>query len=144
MIVELTGIPSTLVSAGLGAGNTITDFNFYLAFVDANGGLIGTAYQIFKGFIDIIEFNDDGEEPTMEIAAVPKFSDFRANEFRYTKDSQQLFDATDEGFDFVPQLQKTIKWGPQPKRRDKKKKRRGRDSGDGEVFDVIDDFFGFA
>jgi hypothetical protein len=123
--LTLSALSSSLVSALLGNGNKPAACFLYVGAVDGDGALIGTPYQVFAGHLSLAEFRNDGARHEVELNVVPKSSHKNTpNEFRYTKETQLLFDDTDQGFDYVNSLGDPIQWGKKgPKRRPNAKRR---------------------
>ncbi len=70
-------------------------------------------YQLFGGFMDIMEIRDEGATATITVSAENSLIKLmQSNERRYTPEDQKIFYPDDEGLDFVPQIQdREVTWG---------------------------------
>ena len=113
--VSLSGVPSELVAAAIVDARQGGAGRMWLGFLDAAGAVVADPYQIFAGRLDVPEITDAVETCTITIAYEGLLIDLtRPREFRYTPESQRLFDATDRGFNHVARLQtRSFVWGTQ-------------------------------
>src|SRR3546814_10063587 len=78
----------------------------WLGAMDSSGSVIADPYLVFEGLTDVAEIDEGGETATISISADNRLIDLeRPRTRRYTQEAQQIDDATDLGFEFVPSLQ---------------------------------------
>lgn len=103
---ELSGVPSSLISIALTEdyqGRTVTA---WFGALDNNGSIIADPYQIFSGFMDVMNIQDDGESATITVNSESELIVLKeAKERRYTPEDQKQDYPSDEGLDFVPLIQ---------------------------------------
>jgi hypothetical protein len=123
--VQLSGVSSSIVSLVLNEVQQGKQGNIWLGMVDSSGQVIADPYKVFTGGFDTAEINEDPDSPTITIKYETKLIILeKAADYRYTPESQKLFDATDKGFDYVANIQDWDGfWGKQ-NRKPKKKKRK--------------------
>jgi hypothetical protein len=111
---NLTGVTSEMLAIALAEIEHNRPATVWLGALDlSTGALIADPYQLFTGFTDVPTIEEGGETSTIALTAENKLIDLdRPRTRRYTTEDQQIDDATDVGFDFVPGLQdKSVTWG---------------------------------
>jgi hypothetical protein len=85
----------------------------WFAVLDNNRNIITTPYQLFKGRIDVITFNDNGNTSDFTIQCESNMIDLRkANERRYTDEEQKVRFEGDKGLEFMARIQDIeVNWG---------------------------------
>lgn len=113
--VQLTGVPSALVSLALQEHVQGKRLLLYLGLLntDGAGGWVGGANPTLEwsGFIDRMAIQDSGEASIIVLTAESKLASLLGNGVRrYTnEDQQQMFGADDLGMEYVAQMaQKTL------------------------------------
>lgn len=111
--MELSGLNSDLLAAGLNEHYQNRPARVWLAFLDAGGQVIADPVLIFANRMDVMEVDDQGDTSTIRLTTINNLIDLRrARAWRYTdQDQQQLFPG-DTSLRFVARLQnKEIVWG---------------------------------
>ena len=111
--IELSGVPSDLISVALDENYQDRAITIDLALVDAAGAIILDPYRYFSGKADVMTIE---ESPDTAIIIMTAESDLialkRVSERRRTSEDQKLTYAGDTFFDNVTALQsKDIVWG---------------------------------
>lgn len=111
--VSLSGIPSELVSAALDEVEQGRVGSLYLGLLDDTGQLVDDPVLLFQGRVDVPEIADDIDTCTITISYESRLIDLtRAQEWRYTDESQKALFAGDRGFEYVTTIQdKEVVWG---------------------------------
>ena len=111
--LELSGVPSSLISITLDEDYQGRDVIIWLGFMD-NESIISDPVKIFSGRMDVMQINEQGETSTIIVSAESRLADLlKAREWRYTDEDQQILHPGDKGLEFVNALQtKEIVWGP--------------------------------
>lgn len=111
--VSLSGVPVSYISLVIDDAQQGLPGKVYVGLLDASGAVIADPVQSFAGRLDVPEIIDGAETCVISITYESRLVDLlKPREFRYTHESQKLFDATDKGFEFVTSLQnKEIAWG---------------------------------
>lgn len=110
----LSGIPSDMLAIVLSDVQQNRPATVWLGALDlSTSALIADPYQLFSGFTDVPSIDEGAETSSIALTAENKLIDLeRARTRRYTTEDQQIDDATDLGFDFVPSLQDSqVVWG---------------------------------
>lgn len=106
--ITLTGIPSSLISLALTQPYQGRVCNIYF-------GVMGEQVfnQVFSGYMDQMNIEEDGETATIEMMVENKLIDLeRARVARFTSGYQKSVYPGDLGMDFIEDLQdKRISWG---------------------------------
>lgn len=78
-----------------------------------NMQIISSPYQLFKGRIDVIHFNDNGENSDFIVQCESNLIDIRkVRERRYTDEDQKIEYESDKGLEFISKIQDIeINWG---------------------------------
>ena len=111
---QLSGIPSALISTALADIRWGRSATLWIgAFNTSTGALIADPYQIFSGLTDVPAIEEGADTATISISAESRLIDLdRPRVRRYTHEDQQLVDATDLGFEYVPYFQAAeVTWG---------------------------------
>lgn len=111
--VQLSGVPSEVVSLVLGSLGHGLEGRVLYAAVDAGGSVIFEPYLMCTGFLDVPEFIDDGQTASLSLSYETDLHDLdQPNETRYTDGEQQRLFPGDKGFEHVANIQeKRIVWG---------------------------------
>lgn len=103
---ELSGIPSSLVSIALSEDYQGRIITAWFGVLDNNGAIIADPYQIFSGYMDVMNIQDDGETATITVNSESELIILReSRERRYTPEDQKQDYPLDLGLDFVPLIQ---------------------------------------
>jgi hypothetical protein len=116
--IGLSGVPEDLISMMLSAKQNAKG-NFRIGFLNTSGAVIADPYLFFSGRLDTVSIYESPEAPTVTINYSSALNDTeRARNYKYTQETQMLFYPSDKGFEFVQNIadQRTIFWGPQPKK----------------------------
>lgn len=113
--VSLSGVDTTKALTKV-LGNDYIDraMRIYLAFIDANGDLVLDPEKLFEGTMDAptIDENLDAGTCTVTMQGVPIWADRGRRPGRHTNDAEQkFFFPGDDGFEFVTEMPKKIRWG---------------------------------
>lgn len=104
--VTLSGMPTSLVSIALQSVERNRPGRLWLMLFDTAGAVIADPYLLKRGRFNMIPIEDNGETSTITAEYEDRlFSMNHPRERHYTRESQQLRSAGDEGFSFVEQLQ---------------------------------------
>lgn len=103
---ELSGIPSSIVSIALGEDYQGRVITAYFAVLDSDFSLIADPYQIFSGYMDVMQIEDSGTEARITVNSESELIVLKdSKERRYTPEDQKQDYPNDEGLDFVPIIQ---------------------------------------
>lgn len=83
----------------------------WLGLLDSNNRLLADPIALFSGQTDTVTLEDAPSSATITVSCETEFIDLRRRVYYYTTADQQLVDATDVGFDYVPLMQdRPIQW----------------------------------
>ncbi len=107
-----SGIPSSILAVALDEPYQGRVCRAYFGALTDSGTLIADPYQMFSGFMDVMEIVESNETCAINISAENKMIILtRSKERRYTPEDQKQLYPGDLGMDFVPTLQdKEIVW----------------------------------
>ena len=110
--IQLSGIPSALISIALSENYQDRQVTIDLGFLDADGVMIADPFQFFSGKADVMNITDGSETATIQLTAENNLIALqRINERRRTDADQKLAYPTDDFFSTVTSLQaKAIVW----------------------------------
>ena len=113
MQVELSGIPSELISIALSEDYQGRSIIVSLAVFDASGAIIADPTDLINGFADQMTISDSGETASIRISVESEVARFeRASLRRYTAASLKEDYPGDKGLDFASLLSnQDIVWG---------------------------------
>lgn len=126
MDITLAGVPQTLISMVLSSARQNALGELYFGLLDSAGGVIADPCLVFEGRLDVPTIDDQVGGPIIQISYESRLVDLdRSKEYRYTPESQRIFNATDKGFDYVANIAAGWKgqWGPTAKAIKKKESR---------------------
>lgn len=126
MEIVLAGVPLDLISTMLGNSQQGASGKLWLGFLATDQSVIEDPYLMFDGKLDVPTIDDKVDGPLIQISYESELLDLdRSKEYRYTPESQKIFNATDRGFDYVAQIATGWKgqWGKTEKKPEKKKDR---------------------
>lgn len=102
----LSGIPSSIISLALAEpyqGRLVT---LWFAVLDDAGAIVADPFAQFKGRMDIMEIQDQGDTAAITVSAESILVDLERPKIKnYTDEDQQSVFSGDRFFEFVPQLQ---------------------------------------
>lgn len=102
----LSGIDSAAIAIALAENYQGRPVTLWLGALDANENIIGDPFAQFKGNLDVMTLEDDGETATLAVTAENELVDLeRPRERRYTDEDQELDYPNDRFFEFVLGLQ---------------------------------------
>jgi len=109
----LTGIPSSILAIALLEPYQGREIKLYIGALDDDFALVGEPYELFSGFMDVMEFQENGDSATITLSAEHHLIELKKVKVsRYTPEDQKRKYPGDKGLDFVPSLQdKEIIWG---------------------------------
>lgn len=116
---SLSGVPSSLVSTALSDDYQNRAATLWFGVLDSACSVVSDPYQVFRGRMDVMSIDDDGEQATIEVSCESRLADLqRTAGWTYTTEDQVALGYSDDrGFEFVPRLQdKDIVWRAQPDR----------------------------
>ncbi len=110
--IELSGVPSEIISVILSDTIRTSNGAVYLAFFNDADSLIHVQ-PMFVGELDRVVAREDPFRPEIQISYEPKSARIRVpREERWTHEAQRAEDPTDKGFEYVTfLLQQRIYWG---------------------------------
>jgi len=110
--LQLSGIPSALVSTALDEDYQGRSCKVWMGLLDANHVLIADPVLMFDGRMDTMDIKM-GETAIINVTAESRLADWdRPRIRRYTNEDQQTQFPADKGFEFVPQMvDKQLIWG---------------------------------
>lgn len=113
LTVTVSGVPVSLVSLVINDAQQGLPGKVYVGLLDENRNVIADPVESFVGRLDVPEITDGAETCTINISYESRLIDLqKPREFRYTHESQKVFDASDRGFEFVTTIQdKSVSWG---------------------------------
>ena len=111
--LSLSGVPASLISLALTEEYQGRAATIWLGALSDDGTLIVSPYQLFKGFMDVMQFRDEGDTATFILTVENELIALeRASLRRYTPEDQAIDGVADTGFDQVVSLQDIqIVWG---------------------------------
>lgn len=111
--LELSGIPSSMVSLALDDTYQGHPAKIYKALFDAADAVIVDPVLVFSGRMDVMQITDAGETSVISLSCESASIDLdRKRVLRYTHEEQQRLFAGDLGLEFVAAGQdKAIYWG---------------------------------
>jgi hypothetical protein len=84
----------------------------YRVILDGTDAVVGDPILIFDGILTGYSIEDTEEESKVTVQMASHWKDFEKENGRRTNhNSQQLYFAGDEGFEFAPKSIKDLKWG---------------------------------
>jgi hypothetical protein len=103
--VSLSGVDPALVSAVIGEARQNMVGRIWIGLFDA-GAIVSTPYLAFRGRLDVPQILDGDETCTIAISYENVLGDLmRAQEERFTDESQKAVYPDDRGFEFVTRIQ---------------------------------------
>ena len=122
--VSLNGSSLSVVSLVLSDVKMGQPAKVWFGFLTSAGAVVSTPYLLFSGLFDTAEIDENDQSPEIVLRYETKLIELeRGKTFRYTTDSQRIFNATDRGFEYVPTIQDwNGYWGPKAKKPTKKDK----------------------
>lgn len=129
--IQLSGVSIATTQLVLGSAAMGRPGRIWLAMLDESGEVIPDPYLVFDGKFDTAEIVENETEPEITIRYESRLIDLdRGKEYRYTTESQKLFNNTDTGFDFVPGIQDWEgQFGPKARPPAKKDKDKNKNKG---------------
>lgn len=111
--LQMSGIPSGMVSLVLGENLQGRAVRIWLALLDGAGALVGTPIQVFGGRADVVRLSDSGDTAQVTLTCESRLVDLqRLRLLRYTDEEQRRLYPTDKGLEYVALIQdKEIYWG---------------------------------
>jgi hypothetical protein len=112
LTLTLSGVDQTYVAIFLANNYIDVPINVYRVILDNADAVVGAPILIFDGILTgyAIEDTEEGSKVTVQMAS--HWKDFEKENGRRTNhNSQQLYFAGDDGFEFAPKSIKDLKWG---------------------------------
>lgn len=111
--VVLTGISEPLISKARDADYQGRNLVIKFGAMDENNDIISSPVIIFSGFMDVMNISDSGETASIAVSVENRLIEFdRTRIRRFTAEDQKIDYSSDEGLEYVAQLQeKAIVWG---------------------------------
>lgn len=113
MQFTLTGIDSALLSAALTENYQGRPVTVWMGFLNSSDAIITDPFIIFRGRMDVIQIDENGQSATIGLRAENRLIDLkRVKVRRYTPEDQKAEYSGDLGCDYVASLQETeLAWG---------------------------------
>lgn len=114
-VFTLSGIPSWIVDLAMAEDYQERPVTLWLGTLSDQGALVGSPVLLYKGRMDVMETEEDGETATIRLASESRARSVQdKNERRWTPEDQHIDFPNDKGFDQVAALQDTeIVFGPE-------------------------------
>lgn len=111
--VGLSGLPASLIATALTEDYQGREITVYFGTLDSTGAINDTPYVIFKGRMDLMNIQENGDYCNITITGESRLIDLEiAREYRYTSEDQKIDYPADKGLEFIADLQnKEINWG---------------------------------
>lgn len=110
--LTLSGVDQTYVSIFLGNNYIDVPIKVYRAILNDADAVVGVPILIFDGILTGYDIQDTENESKVTVQMASHWKDFEKENGRRTNhNSQQLYFAGDEGFEFAPKSIKDLKWG---------------------------------
>ena len=112
--LTLSGVPSDVLALALAEPYQNRPCSIFVGVLNVNtGALLADPYEVFRGRMDTMQIEENGEDATVTVAAESRLLDLeRPRERRYQHEDQRIIDNNDKFFEFVPTIQDIeIKWG---------------------------------
>lgn len=111
--VTLNGVSSSLVSVAQNEDYSGRPLTVWFGCLSSTGAIISNPYMMFKGRMDVIVIEDDGETCSISVNVESDLIGLRdSKERRYTDEDQKAEYPGDRGFEFVALSQDvTLSWG---------------------------------
>lgn len=109
----LSGIASSVIALALTSNYQGRPVTMWFSVLNSNGAIISSPYEIFKGRMDIISFQDNGETSDFAIKCESNAIDIRkAKKRRFTDEDQKIDFPNDKGLEFISKIQDIdVAWG---------------------------------
>jgi len=102
----LTGVPSAILDLVDGEDYQGRPAYMWVGMLDSAGAVVADPKEIFRGFMDVMTDEDDGETATVTLDCENEIiTGQRAKEWRWTSEDQKLIDSDDTFCDYVADLQ---------------------------------------
>lgn len=112
LTLTLSGVDQTYVAIFLANNYIDVPINVYRVILDNADAVVGAPILIFDGILTGYAIEDTEEESKVTVQMASHWKDFEKENGRRTNhNSQQLYFAGDEGFEFAPKSIKDLKWG---------------------------------
>jgi len=113
--VFLSGATNEIISLALTSSGTGQSGKIWLGTLNDAGAINGDPYLIFSGKFDYAEILESSDAPLITLRYESQIIELeRGKEWRYTPESQKVWDNTDKGFDYVSTIQEWKGfWGKQ-------------------------------
>ena len=110
--LTLSGVEQTFVSIFLSNNYIDVPIAVYRAVFDNTDTIIGAPILVFDGVVTGFDITDTEDDSKITVKMASHWKDFEKENGRRTNhNSQQLFFAGDQGFEFAPKSIKDLKWG---------------------------------
>lgn len=112
--LELSGVPTSMISTALGQMRQDKVGTIWLGFLDSSKQLVADPIEIFSGLTDAAEIDPEGPDTSKILANLESrmIRLKRAKVSRFTDESQKVNFPNDRGFEYVNGLQDAqIVWG---------------------------------
>lgn len=115
--INLSGVSQAIIQLVLITAELGKKGKIWLGMLNEDGTVIDSPSILFSGNFDTAEIVENEDSPEIAIKYETKLIELeRGKEYRYTPESQRIFDPTDKGFDYVAGLQEWDGyWGPKAK-----------------------------
>lgn len=100
--ISLVGVPQIMVSAILNSARQNSIATIYFGFLDSDNNIVDSPTAIFTGRLDIPRINETAEGALIQLNYESDLISLqKSKDYRYTTESQKLFNADDLGFQYV-------------------------------------------
>jgi hypothetical protein len=104
--VELSGVSQSIIQLVLSSVQQGKSGKIWLGMLDQDGDVIADPYLVFSGLFDMAEITEDSEMPEVVLKYETRLIELEsARDFRYTQESQKLFNSDDKGFEYIDSIQ---------------------------------------
>ena len=103
--VVFSGEPTAMISLLLNDIKQFRPASVWIALVDASGNVIADPHQYFHGRLSNCRLTDSVDQAQISLTFQSHLVAMNeVREWRYTSATQKIFDASDQGFDYMEQL----------------------------------------
>jgi len=110
---SLSSLDASVISLALNSDYQGNAVNMWFAALSDTGGTLIEPYKLFEGVMDVISFDDAGDQANFQIRCETRAIDIRkAKERRYTDEDQKIDFPNDKGLEFISKIKDIdVVWG---------------------------------